>query len=97
LAILNQLETMAMARAVTVEFVIDKNTPPEDRVWMCEGDRLPGSPSYRQLHRACTIGTRVGRLRSGRRVKCPSRIGPHKRWTTVAAYAWYEAQLNGDA
>lgn len=64
---------------------------------MSEGDRLPDKLSWRQLHRCCTIGGRVGHRKNGQRVKCPSRVsGTNKRWTTLAAYDWYLAQLNGE-
>lgn len=78
-------------------FVLKKNTPHHERVYMSEGDRLTDSPTRRQLHRACVIGCRIGRKHNGRRVKCPSRIGPMKRWTTVEAWEWYLDQINGDA
>lgn len=79
-------------------FVISRDTPHKLRVYMGEGeDRLAGSPTRFQLQRACTIGARVGNKRRGKRVKCPSRVGPNeRRWTTVEAWNWYDAQLNGD-
>ena len=87
----------------TGKFFLDPNTPREQRVYMKQGRKLVDDeerqyvPSYRELRRACEIGTRLGMSRKARRVKCPSRIGPTKRWTTRAAYEWYLDQLNGDA
>lgn len=78
-------------------FVVNPATPRNLRVYIGEGDRLPGSPDRQQLHKACTIGARVGASTLNRRVKCPSRVGPlGKRWTTLEAWNWYDAQLNGD-
>lgn len=77
--------------------VISRDTPHHLRVYMGEGDRLPGKPSRQQLHMACTVGARVGGKRKGPRVKCKSRVGPlHKRWTTVEAWNEYDAIINGE-
>ncbi len=79
-------------------FVVSRDTPHHLRVYMSEGSRLPGNPDRFQLRKACIIGARGGNTRSGRRVKCPSRIGPRgKRWTTLEAWLGYDDQLNGDA
>jgi len=89
----------AMARIQT--FVLDRKTPREQRVYLTQGERLVDdpetAPSYKELHRACVIGTRLGRTRKGRRVKCPSRIEPNRRWTTRVAYEWYLEQINGES
>lgn len=77
-------------------FVISPHTPHELRVYMSEGHRLTGQPTRQQLHKACTVGARVGHSARGKRIKCPSRVGPSKRWTTAEGWDWYEAQINGE-
>lgn len=84
-----------MARKPVV-FVLSKDTPIHLRVYVGEGFKLRDSPTRKQLHDAFVVGCRVGRRHSGRRVKCPSRIGPAKRWTTAEAWEWYLDQLNGE-
>lgn len=77
--------------------VLTSTTPHALRVLMSEGHLLSGNPSRQQLHKACVIGARVGHSPRGRRVKCKSRIGPGKRWTTAEAWDEYEAIINGES
>jgi len=87
----------SMSRQANGTFRLAKDTPKSLRIFMGEGHRLPDSPTLQQLHYACVIGCRIGHSRRNKRVKCPSRLGPNKRWTTLEAYEWYLEQINGES
>lgn len=67
--------------------------PRELRVYMCEGHKLPDTPTPQQLHHACTVGRRIGNRKRAPRVKCASYIS-EKRWTTKEAWIEFLSIIN---
>lgn len=63
----------------------------DDMVGMCEGQRLPTSPSHKVLSRWIHTGVQMP---DGTRLKLPSFKRGGRRYTTAAAYLWWMGRQN---